>query len=602
MSAKAPWRDQLEVLLAAVCDGELSAPELAQLERLLTRSADARQLYLQYLHLHGELYWEQAGSAGGQPQTPAADRQVFSSSAAAPADDSLTARPGARSLTGKPLVQVLWALFAAAAVLVAVVLVRQATIPKAVLPEPELGLITPAGTVEQVVGAYWSGRSGQLEVGQQLRPGQRIALQHGLAALRLGCGARLIVRGPAELVLENPSCARVSYGVLTARAADRPAREDGPLFRIETPLGSVIDRGTEFGVWVPPDGPCEIHVFEGAVEVIPRGPQSDLVGDAGIGRSHDGLTSSSFQVAAGQAVCLRYAGDRVAPGRTTVEPTEFDSRRFVREIPRGGSVAAMRALVSAEPHLVHHWPLEGNCPEQVFRDQKGHLNLIEVVMLGGRGGGTLNSTAEGFDRTTSAVQPFRNPGNGNRKGVGLQTEDRFIPPPEMTVEGLFRYDGMTGAQRAPVAIALGTRSDQKHCGFLLAAAGRGRLTHLFDADAPWVESNLELVPGHWYYLAATFSREGDRTRLDVYAADLTAGETQLKQVLADAECVGYPPAGPLGIGKGFQEDVAHAYPWPGGIDEVAIYDAVLDRRTLQQHFDALVRRPTLRSTSPVTKE
>ena len=51
---------------------------------------------------------------------------------------------------------------------------------------------------------------------------------------------------------------------------------------------------------------------------------------------------------------------------------------------------------------------------------------------------------------------------------------------------------------------------------------------------------------------------------------------------------GVPAASRLGIGKAFDWSVAHAYPWTGALDEVAVYDAVLDRDTLESHLDMLL--------------
>lgn len=45
-------------LLDALCDGSLTAAELAQLEKLVLEDPQARQLYVEYMHLHGTLAWD----------------------------------------------------------------------------------------------------------------------------------------------------------------------------------------------------------------------------------------------------------------------------------------------------------------------------------------------------------------------------------------------------------------------------------------------------------------------------------------------------------------------------------------------------------------
>jgi len=45
-------------LLDALCDGSLTADQLAQLEKLVLEDPQARQLYVEYMHLHGTLAWD----------------------------------------------------------------------------------------------------------------------------------------------------------------------------------------------------------------------------------------------------------------------------------------------------------------------------------------------------------------------------------------------------------------------------------------------------------------------------------------------------------------------------------------------------------------
>jgi hypothetical protein len=53
-------RDELGSLLEAVCEERLTATEHTRLEQLLLASADARAYYLNYIDLHGALYWDLA--------------------------------------------------------------------------------------------------------------------------------------------------------------------------------------------------------------------------------------------------------------------------------------------------------------------------------------------------------------------------------------------------------------------------------------------------------------------------------------------------------------------------------------------------------------
>jgi hypothetical protein len=54
------WR-----LLEALCEDRLSRAEAARLEEIVLNDAQARRLYLEYMDLHGSLYWDAASGIGG---------------------------------------------------------------------------------------------------------------------------------------------------------------------------------------------------------------------------------------------------------------------------------------------------------------------------------------------------------------------------------------------------------------------------------------------------------------------------------------------------------------------------------------------------------
>lgn len=54
-------------LLEAVCEERASADEIAELERQVRESGEARWVYLTYLDLHGTLHWDAAGGLGTHP-------------------------------------------------------------------------------------------------------------------------------------------------------------------------------------------------------------------------------------------------------------------------------------------------------------------------------------------------------------------------------------------------------------------------------------------------------------------------------------------------------------------------------------------------------
>ena len=102
--------------------------------------------------------------------------------------------------------------------------------------------------------------------GYDLRPQQTITIRSGFAEIRFGCGAEVILEGPAELELRDSWRATLKRGRAVARV---PERARG--FTLDGPCGSLVDRGTQFGVSVGESGDMELHVLEGAVDATANG-------------------------------------------------------------------------------------------------------------------------------------------------------------------------------------------------------------------------------------------------------------------------------------------------------------------------------------------
>ena len=252
-----------------------------------------------------------------------------------------------------------------------------------------------------------------------------------------------------------------------------------------------------------------------------------------------------------------------------------------------GSAAAMQALVGSEPHLIHYYTFEGETSADRLRDRRGDLDLSEVAMRNGNGGGHLAFTRTGPDPSLNVLVPFRAEQFGATHGCGLQSKAMFQPPVTMTVETMLYLSGRDKDQEGFVAAAVATRCDRDRCGFLLAGLRGGELGCLLDGGAEWLRSGFNLVPGRWYYVASTFRVNGTETEINTYVAELGGKSSGLNCVVRDRVVPGTPAAGRLGIGKGFDGEMASAYPWDGQIGPVAIYDTVLPQQALEEHLAAL---------------
>lgn len=552
MSGAVDQFGELGPLAAALCDGEITPPEAARLEQLVRQSPEARRLLVQYVQLHGELYWDLA--AGARPVA-----MPYAASAARAEPET----PRAPVLRAVPRSWIAAAL--AASLLVAVgwwaIALRNAKVA-----ESEDGAVV--AQLGSVFEADWATGEGSMPENAAIRAGEKLELRSGLAEIVFRSGARVLLQGPATLDVEDPMAGFLHSGRLSASV---PPEAIG--FTLRTPDATVTDLGTEFGLIAQEGGVCEIHTFVGQVRVT-----SQAGDDRAIERG----------LVAGQALRV----SPVAGGATRFEELAAEPRRFVRDLlqPGAGSVAAMRRLVSRHPRLIHHYTFEGTTALERYRDRQGSLHLTEVVMSNGRGEGSLGSAVPGFDATTNGVAPYRAVASGNSTGVALQSEAAFQPPPELTVEVLLKARPPEGNPKTPICVALATRESPPRSSFFLAAVDRCQLTHLMDADAPWVETEADFafIPDHWYYVASTFHVESNQTRVNTYVADLSQDDRTLNWIVKDRLVPGTPGTGRLGIGKGFDENGTNAYPWSGELDEVALYDAVLDRNALEEHLLAIL--------------
>lgn len=128
----------------------------------------------------------------------------------------------------------------------------------ATAPAPALG---PAARITGMMGVRWTsashpdllGSSGALD---------KLAIESGLVEITYASGVRVTVEGPAEFNVIDRESGRLESGKLVAAV---PGGAEG--FRIDYADGSVVDLGTEFAMEVRKDGPVEIGVFDGEVEL-----------------------------------------------------------------------------------------------------------------------------------------------------------------------------------------------------------------------------------------------------------------------------------------------------------------------------------------------
>ncbi|WP_193214220.1 discoidin domain-containing protein [Luteolibacter marinus] len=230
--------DRLDLLIHALFEDALGDDERAELNRLLAADPDARARYRRAVAVHGAL---------------------IRRSAALPAFvDDTAGVPGQRSIP--------WKKFAAVAL-----------IPIAIFGFGFNDLMAvrkrlPQAEVLTLTRAVWPEGSRGLAPGK-LAAGTLHELASGMVEIGYPSGARVVLEGPCRFNLESKEALTVLHGRASVHAPDGA---EG--FRIDTPGGRFIDRGTEFGVAVGSDGRKPVvltEVFKGEIDVR-TGSASDI--------------------------------------------------------------------------------------------------------------------------------------------------------------------------------------------------------------------------------------------------------------------------------------------------------------------------------------
>jgi ferric-dicitrate binding protein FerR (iron transport regulator) len=97
----------------------------------------------------------------------------------------------------------------------------------------------------------------------RVREGSTVRVDSGILELRLESGASMVMQGPAHVSFPKLNRPVVKSGWLWVDSAESKEK-----FEIRTPDLRIRNLGTRFGVSVPADGPAEVHLFKGKLEVI----------------------------------------------------------------------------------------------------------------------------------------------------------------------------------------------------------------------------------------------------------------------------------------------------------------------------------------------
>ena len=258
-------------LLGKRIDAKLTASEHNQLEAALRNSREYRRTYRRMMRVHASLGWSRRWHPDeGSPTEPAEKKRHLA---------NWYLRLGG-------LVAVL-----AASVLF--IVTRTAPIEELAAPLPDVSSWSQTSqslaTISESVDVRWN-QGLLLGVGDALEAGP-LAIQSGLLQLDFASGARLILRGPADIDVLSEKSVRIRSGEATCYVG-----ELGKGFQVLTGPSEVIDLGTEFGIRVAPNGESEVHVFEGEVSIRdqPSSEAETIRQSSAVRLSEGQMTSTEF--------------------------------------------------------------------------------------------------------------------------------------------------------------------------------------------------------------------------------------------------------------------------------------------------------------------
>jgi hypothetical protein len=174
----------------------------------------------------------------------------------------------------------------------------------------------PVATLTATVGSVWEQSGGAPALGEPLSSGKTLQLTKGFAEFKYASGARVVVEGPATFVLNSGSRMTLLHGRLTASV---PTPAHG--FTVSTPVGTIVDLGTEFGVNVASETVVETRVFRGRIQV----------------QGNDDASATPLIVAAGQGARLESSGVSLEPAPADSEQYVLDVHQIVESLPTHGT-------------------------------------------------------------------------------------------------------------------------------------------------------------------------------------------------------------------------------------------------------------------------
>lgn len=462
---------ELRELTKKMCDGAISQEEASRLEQLLREDESARLFYLAHMEIHGHLQWQTRGTRELWPPEIAA---IEGEAAAVASRRGKPTAGRARRFRWAAWTSLLALTLAAVSFIAWWSIRRGGGDSQPVVSGEELN--RAVAQVGRTVGAIWDDRRAML-LGQDLMPGAKLVLEHGVAEIRFHGGATLVMEGPSWVDVVSQEEVYLRSG--NARV-DAPKHAPG--FKVSTPMAGVVDLGTSFGVRVEEGGSTEVQVFEGKVNANSVGDQT-LVRD--------------FQVTEGEVLRLdRTAGPSFGRG-ITPEAFPFVPIPSREDCHRRWQVVRDEVLQS--PDLIGFWSFD-----DATADLSAHQN---------------NGLAIGGVQFSEDVPAFI----GGGRSLDLSADNGFVRVPHdasMRVKDELTISfWMRGGADQHEWVRLMSKASQMNCsGWVVhRTAGKDLLRTVVGTSGRCNQGVCDTGPvfdGQWHHVVMVFNRGKAYSYLD----------------------------------------------------------------------------------------
>ncbi len=201
----------------------------------------------------------------------------------------------------------------------------------------ESATFVPFARVIETINARWFDATSSYKKGQEIGRGE-LALAEGLVKLRFSDGTELVLEGPARFVIAGDKNTFCTQGKISAHVP-----REGIGFQVTTPLGTVVDRGTDFVIDVSAKK-TQVDVVTGLVDLFTTSSVSGLTLEQGEAASID------------EASVVRQFD---ADGDRYISSAIFAMKQETHARQSRDRFRAMADTWSAHPHLLARFDLSG---------------------------------------------------------------------------------------------------------------------------------------------------------------------------------------------------------------------------------------------------